>query len=85
MIERAERHHILTDWDLIETDQGPSYQYCESWFLGIAEVGCPGNMYLGEEVVLLLEDDGSETIPVNVYCLVCGIAQTKAVTNEEGK
>ena len=79
MADTGERHHILTDWNLIETDQGPSYQYCESWFLGIDEEGCPGNMYLGEEVVLRPEDDGrgNESTAVMVYCLVCGTDKAK--------
>jgi hypothetical protein len=61
----------LTQTDLIETDHGPPYQYCE-------EEGCLGNMFAGDKVVVTKEE--VEGVAA-VYCFVCApIAKAEEVT-----
>jgi hypothetical protein len=60
--------HTLTQDDLISTDNGPPYQYCEAWAEGREADGCPGNMFTGDQVVRTTEEiDGLDA----VYCPTC--------------
>ena len=58
----------LTQTDLIETDNGPSYQYCEGWADAEEADGCPGNMFAGDKVVVTKEE--AEGVAA-IYCIVC--------------
>jgi hypothetical protein len=58
----------LTQNDLIETDSGPSYQYCEAWADEEEGDGCPGEIFAGDQVVRTTEEaDGMNAL----YCTVC--------------
>tara|TARA_Y100000310_G_C20156295_1_gene567023 strand:- start:69 stop:308 length:240 start_codon:yes stop_codon:yes gene_type:complete len=63
----------LKQENLIDTDFGKSYQYCESAFYGNSIDGCTEIMHKGEDVVKVTNGDN-----VAIYCLTC---HTKEMTN----
>ena len=56
----------LKQENLIETDFGEPYQYCENSFYGDSVEGCTSPMYKDEEVVF--QHNGEY---ISIYCIAC--------------
>ena len=58
--------YTLRQENLIDTDFGKPYQYCENIVYGNSIEGCIEIMYEGEEAVMVTNDEN-----VTIYCVVC--------------
>ena len=61
-VQETEAIRVLQNSDLIETDEGQPYQYCEASFQGVESKNCPGIMHEGDQVIKKGDD---------LYCIHC--------------
>jgi hypothetical protein len=61
-VQEPEAIRVLQNSDLIETDEGQPYQYCEASFQGVESKNCPGIMHEGDQVIKRGDD---------LYCIHC--------------
>ena len=75
--EVIEPIRVLQDSDLIETDEGQPYQYCEASFRGVESKKCPRIMYKGDQVIKKGDD------LYCIHCLAVGSDECEACDEDE--